>query len=232
MKAAYWKPLNNPDSIKAYANDANTFIRTILRHYDGFAGVLNYVIPLTEHQNNNARALLVNLRRGVEDFETMQSLHNFLYALFEVQDRRIDALEHCPFSRYLTLRALRDDGGFIPPEHTTGIFAKIKYFANCVAIMDADTNKHKYADGMVSSVSLFKIYLTSTNLLLGLLLPHTTLFSRGVVHVSSELWSTCRLWPPRLHSRLPSLLVSSGARIMTGWPLMARRCPCKHFVVA
>lgn len=143
-------PLPKTASVGIYAGVVGTFLRTILQIMTGVPR-LSYHISLTTHQRTLGAALLSELSRGECDQYAMEALHHFLYALYEHQPHE-NTHRTCPWTQYLSLRALQDSGNFITPELTTGIFAKIKYMANIIVMVQADLLAPSHPDGMIGYV--------------------------------------------------------------------------------
>lgn len=149
-KRAYFVALDNSVSINAYATVVGMFIRSVLRYFDGSVRGLQYAFPITDDQKICAAVLIRQIDRNVKDKDTLNALHDLLYSIFKIRTGSTrDLPEDCLFMRYLALRALKDDGGFITAEVLTGIFAKVKYLSNCIAIMQADRIRDSFADGLV-----------------------------------------------------------------------------------
>lgn len=103
-------------------------------------GIPGFVIHIafTEHQRSKGNALLQEASRGQCDDATIQALHHFLYSLYEAQPPNDNPL-NAPWNQLLALRALHDSGSFMTAEITTGILAKMKYLANILVVVQADS---------------------------------------------------------------------------------------------
>lgn len=142
----YWVPLPDNESPDRYATELEDFLRIVLRTLPGHPS--GYVIPLSDKQREAGLRLLRALTSSQAIYN--QELHYFLYPLLVAQPRQTNPrIWDCPFQNWLAVRGLRDDGNFLTPEQTTGIFARAKYFIRSSAIIEADERHQDHPQGMI-----------------------------------------------------------------------------------
>jgi hypothetical protein len=135
-----WRPLVDNRTPADYADLFRDFTVATLRCLRGHPS--EYLIPLTDVQVGHARRFEQTI--GDPDAEPFETLHAFLVSLFEVQPedvtddfddggRPLTGTLPC----YLALKALREDGTFIPPGTYSGFLARFKYLACTVAAIEA-----------------------------------------------------------------------------------------------
>jgi hypothetical protein len=106
-----------------------------------------YEIPLTDRQKESLAGFLTVLR-GDEDI--LPALEEFLVALCEQQPPEWDMdTWRCPMQCYWALRALRDDGNFIPPELFTGWITMTKHLCIMTTALHAINHIGNYTNGLI-----------------------------------------------------------------------------------
>lgn len=107
----------------------------------------NYALPLSTKQREALDAFTTALR--TENNATVP-LEDFLFSICEEQPLMSEeCLWTCPVQCYWAVRALRDDGNFIPPEIFTGWLSKTKYLCVMTAALDAVRHKQEYPNGLI-----------------------------------------------------------------------------------
>jgi len=113
-----------------------------------------YVIPLTEAQSIHANRLRESLLNGHEIGKVVRVLHDFSFSLLVEQPLpgpETDSPEGwtCPVRCFLAVQAVKGDGSFITPDNLTQKLAKLKYFCNNCALVQAEGTKGTVPDGMI-----------------------------------------------------------------------------------
>ena len=151
-KPSYWNPLSENGSPAKYAAIISDFFKVTLRCHAGHPS--GYVIPLTEAQSIHANRLRESLLNGHEIGKVVRVLHDFSFSLLVEQPLpgpETDSPEGwtCPVRCYLAVQAVKGDGSFITPDNLTQKLAKLKYFCNNCALIQAEGTKGTVPDGMI-----------------------------------------------------------------------------------
>jgi Orsellinic acid/F9775 biosynthesis cluster protein D len=147
----YWTPLTENGTVEKYGAVIADFFRMTLRCHKGHHS--GYDIPLTETQTAQADRLVESLLQGHEIQQVVDVLHEFSFSLLVPQpEPKANSPQGwtCPVRCYLAAQAIRGDGSFIPPDILTQKLAKLKYFCNNCALVQAERMKGDTPGGMIS----------------------------------------------------------------------------------
>ena len=109
-----------------------------------------YEIPLTAAQKETLSRFLIVLRANGN---ILPPLEDFLFSICEQQQPGL-GLETwtCPMQCFWAVRALRDDGNFIPPELFTGWLTKSKHLCILTTALHAIKHISHHPTGLIGSV--------------------------------------------------------------------------------
>ncbi|KAK0221251.1 hypothetical protein EDD85DRAFT_779483, partial [Armillaria nabsnona] len=136
QRGKLWSAHDEPDTLQDYGLFLFHFIYAVI--VSQTSSHTDYLFPLTDSDHQNTDTLLVALKDGTNE---LQSLHQLLLPLLSprasssatIQPDKWQLVMEC----FVAVFCLCPDGRFRKPEHTTQVFAKIKYLVRGTCLFEA-----------------------------------------------------------------------------------------------
>ncbi|KAK0472312.1 hypothetical protein IW261DRAFT_1343631, partial [Armillaria novae-zelandiae] len=136
QRGKLWSAHDEPDTLQDYGLFLFHFIYAII--LSRTSSDTDYRFPLLQSDHQNADNLLVAIRDGTNQ---LVSLHQFILPLLSprasssatIQPDKWQLVIEC----FVAVFCLQSDGQFRKPEHTTQVFAKIKYLVRGTCLFEA-----------------------------------------------------------------------------------------------